>query len=173
MVLWVSSGNNVWVQSDKASLILFLISNLTQIYLFYKFILFFFLGLHLQHMEVSRPGVESELQLLAYATATAMQDPSSICNLHHSSWQHQILNTLIEARDWTHNLTVPSWIRFHCTTTAPQWELPKVSVLKHWIIVDLQCMLVSGVQQCIQIDICMCVYIYLSIYIYVIGYYKI
>ena len=30
----------------------------------------FFLGLHLQHMEVPRLGVESELQLPAYATAT-------------------------------------------------------------------------------------------------------
>ena len=37
--------------------------------------LFFFfisLGQHLWHMEVPRLGVESELQLLAYATATAM-----------------------------------------------------------------------------------------------------
>ena len=32
---------------------------------------FCFLGLHPQHMEVPRLGVESELQLLAYATATA------------------------------------------------------------------------------------------------------
>ena len=33
------------------------------------FFLFPFLGLHLQHMEVPRPGVELELQLLAYTTA--------------------------------------------------------------------------------------------------------
>ena len=32
---------------------------------------FFFLGSHLQHMEVPRLGVELELQLPAYATATA------------------------------------------------------------------------------------------------------
>ena len=49
---------------------------------FFFFFLFFSLGLHLQHMEVPRLGVESELQLLTYATATAMWDPSCICNLH-------------------------------------------------------------------------------------------
>ena len=52
-------------------------------------------------MEVPRLGVRSELQLLAYTTATATPDPSFVCNLHHSSWQHQILNPLSEARDGT------------------------------------------------------------------------
>ena len=47
--------------------------------------LFCFLGLHPQHMEVPRLGAESDLQLLAYATATATQDLSYICKLHHSS----------------------------------------------------------------------------------------
>ena len=41
-------------------------------------------------MEVSRLGVESELQLLVYGTDKAMRDPSHICDLHHSSWQRQI-----------------------------------------------------------------------------------
>ena len=54
------------------------------------FFFFCFLGLHSQHMEVPRLGVESELQLLAYATATAMWDPSLVFSLHHSSWQHRI-----------------------------------------------------------------------------------
>ena len=36
---------------------------------------FFFLGAHPQHVEVPSPGVESEQQLPAYATATAMLDP--------------------------------------------------------------------------------------------------
>ena len=50
----------------------------------YKTTLFFvlFLGLHLQHMEIPRLGVESELQLLAYATAAP--DLSGICDLCHS-----------------------------------------------------------------------------------------
>ena len=49
----------------------------------------------------SQAGGESELQLLAYttATATATQNPSHICNIHHSSWQYWILNPLSEARD--------------------------------------------------------------------------
>ena len=52
-------------------------------------------------MEVLRLGVKLELQLQAYATATAMQDPSHICNLDHNSWQRRILNLLSEARDGT------------------------------------------------------------------------
>ena len=48
--------------------------------------------------------VESELQLLAYAIATAIPDPSCVYNIHHSSQQHRILNPLSEARDRTHIL---------------------------------------------------------------------
>ena len=40
--------------------------------------IFFFLELHPRHMEVPRLGVESELQLLAYATATATRDLSRV-----------------------------------------------------------------------------------------------
>ena len=58
-----------------------------------------FLGLHPQHMKVPRLGIESELQLLAYATATAMQDPSHIYDLQHISWQCQIPDPLSEAQD--------------------------------------------------------------------------
>ena len=54
------------------------------------FLFFFFWGVRghtcgLWHMEVSELGVEWELQLLAYATATATRDPSQIYNLHYSS----------------------------------------------------------------------------------------
>ena len=52
-------------------------------------------------MDVSRLGVILELQLLAYATATATQDPSCVCNLCHSSQQRQILHPLTKARDLT------------------------------------------------------------------------
>ena len=51
-------------------------------------------------MEVPRLVVQLELQLPAYTTAIAMQDPSHIFNLHHSSQQHRILTPLREARDW-------------------------------------------------------------------------
>ena len=43
---------------------------------------------------------------------------SHVCDLHHSSWQHRILNPLREARDRTCSLMVPSQIRFCCTTTG-------------------------------------------------------
>ena len=65
---------------------------------FYVFC-FVFLGPHPWHLEVPRLGVELELQPLAYARTTATRDPSCICNLHHSSRQHQILNPLRESRD--------------------------------------------------------------------------
>ena len=69
-------------------------------------------------MQVPRLGVESEQQLPAYATATAMWDPSHVCDLHHSSLQGQILNPLSKSRDQTHILM---GIRF--VTTEPQREL--------------------------------------------------
>ena len=43
-------------------------------------------------MEVTRLGVESELYLLVCATATATPDLSQVCDLHHCTWQCQILN---------------------------------------------------------------------------------
>ena len=63
-----------------------------------------FLELHLWHMEVARLGGQSELQLLAYTTATARLDPRHICDLHHSPGQCQILNPLSEGRDGTYIL---------------------------------------------------------------------
>ena len=75
----------------------------TAIYDIYLFMylciyLFIFLGLHLQHMEVPRFRVKSEQQPPAYVTATALQDPSHVGNLHHSSLQCWILNPLSETR---------------------------------------------------------------------------
>ena len=63
------------------------------------FFFFNFLGPHLQHMEVTRLGVELEPQLPAYATATAIWDLSRIYSLHHCLWQCQIPNPLSEAGD--------------------------------------------------------------------------
>ena len=75
------------------------------------FIYLVFSGLHLRHMEVPRLAVKLELQLLAYATATASRDPRCISAPHHSSWQHWILNLLSEARDGTRILRDPSRVR--------------------------------------------------------------
>ena len=52
-------------------------------------------------MDVPGLEVKSELQLPAYATATATWDLSCICNLHHSSRQCGILDSLNEARNQT------------------------------------------------------------------------
>ena len=65
---------------------------------FFSF-LFVFLGPHPWHMEVPRLGVQLDLQLPAYTTATETQDLSHVYNLHHSSWQCQIHNLLSKARD--------------------------------------------------------------------------
>ena len=52
-------------------------------------------------MDVPRFGVESELQLPAYATATVTRDLSPICDLPQSFQQLWTLNSLSEARDQT------------------------------------------------------------------------
>ena len=86
---------------------------------FHFSLLLFFLGPHPQHTEVPRLGVESELQLPAYTTATATWDLSNVCDLHHSSWQCWIFNPLSGARDGTCNFMVPSQICFGATMGTP------------------------------------------------------
>ena len=61
-------------------------------------------------MEVPMLGVESELQLPAYTTATATWDLSRVCDLHHSSEQHQILNPLSKAKDQTRIFMDPTQV---------------------------------------------------------------
>ena len=48
-------------------------------------------------MKVPRLGVQSELQLPTYTTATATPDPRLVCDLNHSSQPHVILNPPSEA----------------------------------------------------------------------------
>ena len=86
-----------WIQFSNISLRIF----------FFAF--FFFFGIHPQCMEVPRLGVESGLQPPAYATATAMPDPSCISKLHHSSWQCRIFNSL---SNWTHIFMDPSQVHY-------------------------------------------------------------
>ena len=52
---------------------------------FVVFLFFRFLGPLLRHMEVPRLGVEWELQLPPYTTATATPDLGHVCDLLHSS----------------------------------------------------------------------------------------
>ena len=97
---------------------------------FFFFFFFVFLGLHLQHMEFLRLGVKSELQLLAYTTDTATPDPSHVCDLHHGSWQHWILNPLSEAKDRTHILLAAS--RLCCPWAATGTPSFCISMILRW-----------------------------------------
>ena len=78
------------------------------------------------HMEVPRPGVESGQQLRPTdTTATATPNLSHVCDLHHSSQQHWMLNPLSSSRDGTRILMDTSWIRFCCATTGIPREFPQ------------------------------------------------
>ena len=69
-------------------------------------------------MEVPRLGVQSELQLTAYTTATAMCDLSCIWD---SSEKCQVPDPMSEARDQTHIFMYTRWICFcYATTGTPQ-----------------------------------------------------
>ena len=87
---------------------------------FLPFFLLCFFGPYLQHMAIPRLGVQWELQLLACATDTAMADLSCVCDLHHSSWQYQIPDSLSRPGI----KPASSWI-LGFISTAPQWELLK------------------------------------------------
>ena len=81
-------------------------------------------------MEVPRLRVRSELQLLAYTTARAMQDPSYICDLHHSSRPCWILNPLSGTGDGTCILMNPSQIHYHLCHDGNSkfqefWQIPE------------------------------------------------
>ena len=107
-----------------------------------------FLGPHLPHLEVPRLGVELELQLPAYTTATATREPRRICDLPHSSRQRRILTPLSQAGDQTHNLMVPRRIQFRFPTKGTSrpcfliylhcgQQLPKESTSQEWTLVWL------------------------------------
>ena len=61
------------------------------------FLIVSFWGLYPGHMEVPRLGVELELQLLGYTTATARPDPNCFSDLYHNSRQQQKPNPRSEA----------------------------------------------------------------------------
>ena len=78
------------------------------------------LGPHLQHMEVPRLRDKLELQLPAYAKATASQNLSRICELCHSLGKLWILNPLSEARD---GICIFRRAMSGSQIAEPQWEL--------------------------------------------------
>ena len=69
-------------------------------------------------MERPRLWGQNAATAAGYTTATATRDPTRIYDLYHSSWQLQILNPLIQARDQTHVLVNTSRICFCCATTG-------------------------------------------------------
>ena len=71
-------------------------------------------------MEVPWLEVKLELQLQAYTTATAMPNPSRVCELHCSSQPHQNSSPLSKAKIEP----ASSWILVGLITLEPQWELP-------------------------------------------------
>jgi len=77
---------------------------------FFFFFFFCFLGPCPRHTEVPKLAVESELQMPAYTTATAMPDPSCICNLCRSLWQGPTLNPLSKPRGQIHIVMDISWV---------------------------------------------------------------
>ena len=84
---------------------------------------FFFFPLG--RMEVSRLGVELELQLLAYTTAT--QDLSHIQDLYLSSWPTHWVRPGIEPGS--------SWILVRFVSAAPQWELQICSISRLFLAI--------------------------------------
>ena len=122
--------NNIWALYSVPLLSLSLLLPLPDCFCLFV-CLFVFLGTHVWHMEVPRLRVKSELQLPACATATAVQDLSCFCYLHHSSWQTWFFNSLSKARDWTHILMHTSWVHYHWATigTPSFFKLKKIFFL--------------------------------------------
>ena len=81
-----------------------------QLLLLFIFIFIFFLGPYLGHMEVPRLGVESELQLQVYATATALPALRPFCDLHCSLQQCWVLTRLIKDRNGTTSSQTICWV---------------------------------------------------------------
>ena len=86
-------------------------------------------------MEVARLGVELELQLLVYTTATAMPDLNCVCDLHHSSWQCRILNPLSGAGVEP----ISSWILVGFVTAEPK---------KYFFMEECHLTNVEGLKKC-------------------------
>ena len=63
-----------------------------------------------------------------------MTDQSRVCNLHHSSWQWQILNPLSKARDQTIILIDTGWVHFHWATIGTPYFILFYFILFYFIL---------------------------------------
>ena len=77
-------------------------------------------------------GAELELQLPDYDTTSVTPALSCVCDLHHSSQQHWILNTVSKARVWT----VSTQIIVRFITTEP-WQ--EIVLFLSWILSCMSC----------------------------------
>ena len=81
-------------------------------------------------MEGPKLAIESEVLLPAYARATAMWDPSHVCNLNHSNAE--------SLTHWARPGIEPttSWFLVGFVSTAPRWELPVQLIFNHREIIS-------------------------------------
>ena len=100
---------------------------------------FFFLGLHLRHMEIPRLEVKLELQLLPYSTATARIRAMSV-TYTTAQQQHGVPNPLNKARDWScilmdtsHNSNSLFLFQFHFVNKLHQTCSLRTTFLLHHI----------------------------------------
>ena len=102
--------------------------------------LFTFLGPH-PHKEVPRLGGPIRVVAASLATATT-QDPSLLCDLHHSSGHCQIPAPLSESGDQICIIMNSSQIRFRCTTKGtPFLEISdRIEKLSSWVCLSYMCL---------------------------------
>ena len=79
-----------------------------------------------------------------------MQDPSHVCDLHWSSWQCWILNSLGKARDWTHILMDTSRVCYRWATMGTPINVLNIIIYniqqsqgKVWYIHTVECLFFS------------------------------
>ena len=115
-----------WIPSycDSPDWLKSILTTFTSVQPCLSFFFLCFLGPHMQHMEVPRLGVESELQLPSYATA--MPDPSHIFNICCSLQQCWIRNPWVRPGI----KSTFSWIFVRFITCWTTQELPALSLLE-------------------------------------------
>ena len=95
------------IHSIMLPVIVLLQTFLVVFFIFYFIFCLFRAALKAYGSSRARGQIRAVAASLPTAVALAIQDPSWVCDLHHSSRQCQILNPLSDARDWTCNLMVP------------------------------------------------------------------
>ena len=98
---------------------MFVINVIYELLVTIAYLFIYLFGPHRWHMKGPRLGVESELQLPAYATATAMLDLSQVGDLHHSSQQRGSLTRRLRPGIKSQS----SWIPIGFVSAEPRQEL--------------------------------------------------